>query len=73
MKGSDRKLDSGLEHLYGRLDEIKMGEYERLMAKASLARAEAVSQLLHAAVRGLQRLLRALVVRPIRRLTSALG
>jgi hypothetical protein len=70
---SNRKSDSSLEYLNARLDQISMGEYELLVAKANLARAEAVSQFLLEATRGLQRLLRTLVVRPIRRLASTLG
>lgn len=73
MKQSHRIPDPTLESLYARLDEIRMADFDRLQAKASLARAEAVAQALRDLGTGAKRLLRTLVVRPIRRLTSALG
>jgi len=62
---------SDLEHLYRRLDEIRMSEYERQRAKAHLARAEAAVALIAATGRLIARLFRRLVVRPIRRLAAA--
>jgi hypothetical protein len=70
---SNRKTEASLEYLNRRLDQVSMGDYERLVAKANLARAEAVSQFLLEATRGLRGLLRTLVLRPIRRLASTLG
>jgi hypothetical protein len=62
---------SDLEHLYRRLDEIRMSEHERLRAKAQLARAEAVAGVVAAAGRMIARLYRRLIVRPIRHLAAA--
>ena len=39
---------SDLEHLYRRLDEMRMSEHERQRAKAHLARAEALVELIRA-------------------------
>ncbi len=46
-----------------RLDEIHMSEYERLMAKAHLARAEAAAEMLAAAAKGIRRAYKALTAR----------
>lgn len=56
-----------------RLDEIRMNGYERLKAKAQLARAEAFADAVITMAGGIRRLLRTLVVRPYRRLTASLG
>ena len=56
--------------LYDRLDEIPMPSYERLAAKAHLARAEAIADLIAAAIRKVQALAHAareLVTWPTRR------
>jgi hypothetical protein len=56
--------------LHGRLNEIRMPSYERLIAQAHLARAEAISDLIVAAIRGIQSLAhsaRHLVAWPARR------
>lgn len=42
--------------LEARLDEMGLPPYERLLAKAHLARAEAISDLIVAAIRGVQSL-----------------
>ena len=55
------------------LDEVRMSGHERLRAKASLARAEALADAILAAINLAKRLLKALVVRPYRRLTTSLG
>ncbi|MEW6689231.1 MAG: hypothetical protein AB1452_09100 [Pseudomonadota bacterium] len=73
MKQGRRVPDPTLESLYARLDQVRMADFDRLQAKASLARAEAVAKALQDLATGSKRLLRTLVVRPIRRLTSALG
>lgn len=55
------------------LDEVRMSGHERLRAKASLARAEAFADAVLAVINLAKRLLKALVVRPYRRLTTSLG
>lgn len=64
---------SDIEFLLRRIDEVRMGEYERMRAKAHLARAEAVADFLVAAAGALGRIFRRLVVRPIRRVTAGVG
>jgi hypothetical protein len=67
----DSKTNDKLDFLYARLDEIRMSDYERIRAKAQLARTEAVADAIFAIGRGLQTLLKVLVLRPIRRLTAS--
>ena len=62
--------DPSLEFLYARLDQVRMSGHERLHAEASLAQAEAFADLMFEMVNGIKRLLKILVLRPIRRLTS---
>ena len=73
MTARNSKTNDKLDLLNARLDAIQMADYERIRAKAQLARAEAMADLIAAIGRGLRRLLRTLVVRPIRRLTASLG
>jgi len=73
MTVRNSKTNDKLDLLNARLDAIQMADYERIRAKAQLARAEAMADLIAAIGRGLRRLLRTLVVRPIRRLTASLG
>ena len=73
MSRNRSKTDPGLEFLYARLDEVRMSGHERLRAKASLARAEAVADLMVGIAKGIKSLLKILVLRPIRRLTTSLG
>lgn len=54
-----------------RLQQIRMGAYDRIVAEAHLARAEAIADLLVGAARFLDAGLRALVVRPFQRVTAA--
>ena len=61
------------DSIYARLDQIQVHDHERLRARASLERAEAIATLLVAATDAVIRLCHSLVVRPIQRLTSALG
>ena len=56
-----------------RLDEIRMSSYERLRAKASLARAEAFADVAAQIINLVKRLLKTLVIRPYRRLTTSIG
>jgi len=64
-----------LERAYfaARIDELRMNGHERWKAKARLAQAEAMVDALAAIVSGAKRLLRSLVIRPLRRLTTSLG
>jgi hypothetical protein len=48
-----------LEALYAHLDRVRMTEADRQMAKANLARGEALADFLHRAVAGLTRIIRA--------------
>ena len=73
MTVRNRKANDKLDFLNARLDAVRMADYERIRAKAQLARAEAMADLIAAIGRGLRSLLRTLVVRPIRRLTASLG
>ena len=67
------KTNDSLEFLNTRLDEVRMSGHERLRAKASLARAEAVAELMVGIGSAVKRLFKTLVLRPIRRLTTAIG
>lgn len=55
-----------------RLDGIPMSEIERLRAKAHLARAEAQAELIARAAKGVMKLLRLLIVHPLKRACQAL-
>lgn len=55
------------------LDEVRMSGTERLRAKATMARAEAFADAVESVFDFAKRLLKALVVRPYRRLTTTLG
>ena len=59
---------SEIETLYQRLDEMRMTTADRHMAKVQLARAEALTDLLHKAATGLALLLRARSARALRSL-----
>jgi hypothetical protein len=59
--------------LSARLDDIQMPAYERLTARAHLARAEAISDLIVAAVRALQSLAKVLSTRRLRRSLARIG
>lgn len=50
------RSNSRPDPLYERLDQIQMPAYERLAAKAHLARAEAIAELIAAAIRKVQSL-----------------
>lgn len=73
MTQKTSKTNSSLDFFYARLDKVQMSEHERLRAKASLARAEAIADLTFEIARAAKRLLKNLVVRPIRRLAASLG
>ena len=73
MSSKQRRSETNLEYLYARLDAVRMTSYERQRAKASLARADAIAGVLVDSARGIRRLLKNLVIRPIRRLTASAG
>jgi hypothetical protein len=50
------KTNDDLAYFYSRLDEVLMSDYERLKAKAQMARAEAVADFVAAVFRGIGRL-----------------
>lgn len=58
--------------LDARLDEIRMSDFDRQIARAHLARADAVAEMMVALGRGVKSLVCALLVRPIRRLAESL-
>jgi hypothetical protein len=67
------KPNDNMDFLYTRLDQVHMSPSERIMAKAQLARTEAVADAIFAMGRSAKRLLRTLVLRPFRRMTASLG
>ena len=73
MSSKQRRSEANLEYLYARLDAVRMSCYERQHAKASLARADAIAGVLVDSARGIRRLLKNLVILPIRRLTASVG
>jgi hypothetical protein len=74
MAGSKlKRANPGEDPLYARLDDIRMPAYERLTARAHLARAEAISDLIVAAVRALKSLAKAVTARRLRRAVSRIG
>lgn len=58
-------------NLHERLDTIPMDEFARLRAKAHLARAEFVAELIDRAARALRDMYRAGILRPIKRVFGA--
>ncbi len=73
MNAKISKTNENLDFFSARLDEVQMSEYERLRAKASLARAEAVADAVVGFIGLGKRLLKTLVVRPFRRLMTSAG
>lgn len=59
--------------LSARLDDIQMPAYERLTARAHLARAEEISDLVVAAIRAIQYVAKALTTRRLRRGLARIG
>lgn len=70
---SNKLRKANEDPLYARLDDIRMPAYERLTARAHLARAEAISDLIVAAVRGLKSLAKAVTTRRLRRGLARIG
>ena len=73
MKTKLRGTSPARDPVYAQLDQIRMPAYERLMAEAHLARAEAIADLLAAAARKIKSLGRVFLVRPIRRVLAHIG
>ncbi len=73
MKVKISKSNDELEYFNSRLDEIRMSGYERLKAKAHLARAEAFADAVAAVINAVKRVLKVVVLRPIRRFTASVG
>lgn len=67
------KPNDNMDFLYERLDQVQMSQSQRILAKAQLARAQAVADAVFAVLHGSKRLLKTLVLRPFRRLTASLG
>jgi hypothetical protein len=55
-----------------RLRDIRIGEHERLIAEAHLARAEAIADLLARAIESVRSATRALLSRPWQRIAAAI-
>lgn len=72
MSNKVSKTNSDLNFLNTRLDEVRMSNYERVRAKASLARAEAFADAAGAIISLVKRLLKTLVVRPYRHLITSI-
>ena len=73
MNQYDSKTNQELAVFNARIDELQFNSYERIRAKAQLARTEAVADAIVALARSVHRLLKTLVIRPLRRLTASLG
>lgn len=73
MNAKVSKPNASIEEFSARLDQVTMSGHECLRAKASLARAEAMAELIARAARAVRRLFRIALLRPLRRLASALG
>lgn len=67
-----RKTGSAVD-LYERLDAMPMSEFERIRAKAHLARAEFVSEAVARLVAGVKKQVRSRTVRPLKRVLGAVG
>lgn len=67
------KTNSDLDFMNARLDEVRMSSHARLGAKASLARIAAFAEAAAKIINLVKRLLKTLVVRPYRRLTTSVG
>lgn len=59
--------------VYTRLNEIRMPAYQRLAAEAHLASAEAITDLIVAAIRALQSVAKTLTARRLRRAFARIG
>ena len=73
MSKSVRNSNSDLDAVMARLKEIRMPPYERIQAEAQVARAEAIAEALATLSRLVKASVRALVLRPLRRLAATFG
>ena len=73
MNQKDSKSNQDLAFFNARIDELQISSYERIRAKAQLARTEAVADAIVAIGRGVHALLKTLVFRPLQRFTASLG
>lgn len=73
MDHQDSKTNQDLAFFNARIDSLQISNYERIRAKAQLARTEAVADAIVAIGRGVHRLVKTLVFRPLRRFTASLG
>lgn len=73
MNSKISKTNENLDFFNARLDRVQMSEYERLLAKATFARAEAVANAVVELIGLGKRLFKTLVARPFRRLTTSAG
>jgi len=73
MTNKISKSNVDLAYFDSRLDEIRMTGHQRLKAKAHLARAEAMAEVLAAAARGIARLFKSAPAKPSRRPAHSAG
>jgi len=73
MSTKPRKTNQDLDFLNRRLDGVRMSDCERLVAKAHLARAEAIAGAAASAFHLVKRALKRLAPRPVRRPTTSAG
>jgi len=73
VKDKISKSNASTAVIHARLDAMRISGYERLQAKAHLARAEAIAEALAQIGGSIARVARTLVIRPLRRLTASFG
>ena len=73
MKSTISKSNPRTAFFEARIDALRINAHERLKAKARLAQAEAMADAIAAITDGVRRVLRSLVVQPLRRLAASLG
>jgi len=73
LSNQQKKARSSHDWLCTRLEEIRMPAHERLAARAHLASAETISDLIVAAVRAVQSVAKALTARRLRRTFARIG
>jgi hypothetical protein len=67
------KSNENAAFMQARLAEVEMNGTMRLQAEAQIARAEAMIDFVSTLVAGVDRLLRKLVLRPVRKLAATVG
>ena len=73
MNADISKTNLGADYFNARLDEVGLSAYERMRAKAELARAEVLASAIVEIISLVKRLLKTLLVRPYQRLSANLG